>query len=85
VQEKEDRFEQSWRAYPRKVAKQVAMKAFEKIDPDEALLETMITAIGKWKTTDQWIKDTRQWYEMGQYGTGWDKGLCDMISSSKEG
>ena len=54
VQEKEERFERFWRAYPRKVAKQVAMKAFEKIDPDEALLETMIAAIGKWKTTDQW-------------------------------
>ena len=49
VQEKEERFERFWRAYPRKVAKQVAMKAFEKIDPDEALLETMIAAIGKWK------------------------------------
>ena len=54
VQEKEERFERFWSAYPRKVAKQIAMRAFEKIDPDEALLETMIAAIGKWKTTDQW-------------------------------
>ena len=30
------------------------MQSFEKIDPDAALLETMIAAIGKWKMTDQW-------------------------------
>ena len=54
VQEKEKLFERFWTAYPRKVAKQTAMRAFEKIDPDEAMLETMIAAIGKWKMTDQW-------------------------------
>ena len=47
-------FERFWTAYPRKVAKQTAMRAFEKIDPDEAMLETMIAAVGKWKMTDQW-------------------------------
>ena len=60
MQEKEERFERFWSAYPRKVAKQIAMRAFEKIDPDEALVETMIAAIGKWKLTDQWIKDGGQ-------------------------
>ena len=54
VQEKEKLFERFWTAYPRRVAKQTAMRAFEKIDPDEAMLETMIAAIGKWKMTDQW-------------------------------
>ena len=54
VQEKESLFERFWRAYPKKVAKQVAMRSFEKIDPDEALTEIMIAAIGKWKMTDQW-------------------------------
>ena len=69
VQEKEDRFEQSWRAYPRKVAKQVAMKAFEKIDPDEALLETMIAAIGKWKKG----KKFNEHWAMRRNGTIWDR------------
>ena len=59
-QEKETRFNRFWNAYPRKVAKQTALRAFEKINPDEALVERMIAAIGKWKTTDQWIKDGGQ-------------------------
>ena len=69
VQEKEDRFERFRRAYPRKVAKQVAVKAFERIDPDEALLETMIAAIGKWKKG----KKFNEYWAMRRNGTIWDR------------
>jgi hypothetical protein len=34
-----DRFEKFWSAYPRHEAKQNALKAFEKINPDDELLE----------------------------------------------
>ena len=69
VQEKEERFERFWSAYPRKVAKQIAMRAFEKIDPDEALLETMIAAIGKWKKG----KKFNEHWAMRRNGTIWDR------------
>ena len=50
-------FSRFWDTYPRHEAKEAAREAFEKLDPDEGLLETMITAIGKWKMTNQWKAD----------------------------
>lgn len=47
-------FDKFWAVYPRHEGKQAALKAFEKIGPDEALLETMITAITKQKRSEQW-------------------------------
>ena len=51
------RFERFWAAYPRKQDKQRAKKEFEALKPDEDLLKTMLTAIERWKTTDQWTED----------------------------
>ena len=53
-------FDRFWTAYPRKVAKPDARKKFEKLNPDEALLETMLAAIEKQKRSDQWIRDGGQ-------------------------
>ena len=47
-------FEKFWSVYPRHEGKQNAVKAFAKLKPDEALLETMINAILKQKQSDQW-------------------------------
>jgi len=47
-------FSRFWEAYPRHEAKEAAREAFTKLGVDEGLLETMITAIGKWKKTNQW-------------------------------
>ena len=47
-------FEKFWSVYPRHEGKQTAVKAFDKINPDDALLETMITAILKQKQSEQW-------------------------------
>ena len=47
-------FSRFWEAYPRHEAKEAAREAFTKLGVDEGLLETMITAIGKWKKTTQW-------------------------------
>jgi hypothetical protein len=46
-----------WEAYPRKVGKQDAQKAFAKVNPDEALLAVMLTAIEKAKQTEGWQKE----------------------------
>jgi hypothetical protein len=47
-------FDTFWAVYPRHTDKQVARRAFVKIAPDDALLETMLTAIQRQKQTDQW-------------------------------
>lgn len=53
----QERFDRFWAAYPRHTAKQTAVKAFEKINPDEALLEQMLAAIASQKESDQWTRD----------------------------
>lgn len=55
-----ERFDRFWAAYPRKVAKPNALKAFNKINPDDELLMTMLSAIENQKKSEQWIKDSGQ-------------------------
>lgn len=47
-------FDKFWACYPRREGKQMAKKAFLKIKPDEALLNTMLEAIQKQKQSAQW-------------------------------
>ena len=54
-------FDRFWAAYPRHVAKQEALKRFEKLNPSEELLETMLKAIEKQKGSDQWTRDNGQY------------------------
>ena len=53
-------FDVFWSVYPKHEAKQAAKKAFDKLKPDEALVQTMVTAIEKWKQTDQWQENGGQ-------------------------
>ena len=52
-----DLFNQFWSSYPKHIAKQSAVKAFEKLKPDEKLLEAMLKAIAMQKESKQWEKD----------------------------
>jgi hypothetical protein len=54
----QDRFNLFWKAYPKKAAKPNAEKAFEKIDPDESLLDAMLSAIAWQSQTEDWIKES---------------------------
>lgn len=47
-------FEDFWTAYPVKRSKIDALKAWNKIQPDEALLQQMLEAIEDQKHTKQW-------------------------------
>lgn len=47
-------FQRFWSAYPKKVAKGTASKAFEKLCPDESLLQDILTALDWQKCTEQW-------------------------------
>lgn len=50
-------FERFWKAYPRKVAKADALKAFEKNVPGP-LLETVLNALEKQKRSEDWTRDS---------------------------
>jgi hypothetical protein len=53
-----DAFESKfWSAYPRKVAKASAAKAFAKINPDDALLTRMLAALTAHVASEQWRRD----------------------------
>ena len=54
-------FDAFWEAYPKKVAKEAARKAWEKLKPNEALGKEIIQAVEKAKNTTGWKK------EKGQY------------------
>ena len=57
---KDARFDRFWSVYPRKTAKVEAKKKFEKLNPDDQLLETMIKAVEQQKKSEQWTKDGGQ-------------------------
>ena len=50
-------FDRFWTAYPRKEGKPKAKAAFDKLKPDEGLLQRMLDSIERWKRTDQWQED----------------------------
>jgi len=47
-------FEKFWEVYPRKIGKKPAKLAWEKIKPDDGLLEKILLAVEKQKQTKQW-------------------------------
>lgn len=54
-------FDRFWAAYPRKKAKQDAMKAWAKLAPDMALCREMSAALKWQKQSAQWTKDGGQY------------------------
>lgn len=55
------RFNVFWKAYPKKVGKGAAERAWRKIKPTEALLQRMLVAIDKGKSSKQWNKENGQY------------------------
>lgn len=54
-------FDRFWKAYPLKKAKQAALKAWKKINPDKQLAETIIAAVEKQKRWEDWTRDNGQY------------------------
>ena len=50
-------FSDFWKAYPRKVAKANALKAWTKLAPDEALTRQIIAAVEAFRLSPDWLKD----------------------------
>jgi len=56
----ENSFLEFWSAYPKKVSKPDALKAWKKIKPDEELKNKIISAIDRAKQSKDWTKDDGQ-------------------------
>jgi len=54
-------FEDFWSAYPKKVGKDAAAKAFARRKVDEMLLASMLSAIGAQRRLEQWTRDGGQY------------------------
>lgn len=52
-----DAFERFWSVYPRKIGKQSAKRAFERV---KVPLETLVTAVERQKCSDQWAQNNGQ-------------------------
>lgn len=56
-----DRFDSFWKEYPKKVSKVAAIKAWKKLKPDGILYGTIMSALEKWKLSDEWQRDGGQY------------------------
>lgn len=56
----EENFNSFWAQYPKKTAKQAAFKAWKKINPNEELLNKMLSSLERQKKSAQWTKDGGQ-------------------------
>ena len=78
-----------WPAYPRKVAKASAAKAFAKINPDDALLTRMLAALAVHVSSEQWRRDDgryiphpatwlnqRRWEDEAESAAAFDPASC---------
>ena len=54
-------FESFWNEYPKKVSKQEAIKAFNKLEPDTTLLDTILEALRTQKRSSDWTRDNGQY------------------------
>jgi hypothetical protein len=50
-------FDRFWTAYPRKVAKAAAQKAWKRVAPTASLLEQMLVVLEEAKRSDQWLRE----------------------------
>ncbi len=53
-------FEKFWAAYPKKTAKQQAIKAWQKLNPDKVLINAILSSLEQQKRSVQWTKDGGQ-------------------------
>ncbi|MDU7339313.1 MAG: phage replisome organizer N-terminal domain-containing protein [Clostridium sp.] len=82
------RFSKFWDAYPKKVGKGAAEKAFKKYKPDDCLLDKMLSALSAQKKSDQWQKEGGQFVP---YPTTWlnqkrweDEAECSSVQGNSD-
>jgi len=60
-QKGDGRFDEFWKAYPRKVGKGAADKVWKRIKPNEHLFNQIMQALASQKNMPQWVKDGGQY------------------------
>lgn len=85
-------FDRFWTAYPKKVGKDAAAKAFAKRKPDEALLAVMLDAVGLQCASPAWKKDGGQfipnpatWLNQGRWQDEATEGGSDLAELFRRG
>ena len=76
-------FDRFWSIYPRRVARQAAIKAWRQINPDQALTETICEAVARQSRRESWQRDNgifiphaatwirgRRWEDVDDVATG---------------
>jgi hypothetical protein len=94
----EERFDAFWSAYPRKIGKEAARKAWRRIKPTEDHQRKIIAAIEKAKNCSQWQKDNglyipnpATWLNQGRWddeipqnSTGWKNNYLRRTRDHRE-
>lgn len=67
-------FSEFWKVWPNKVAKQEAVEAFRKVDPDAELLATILHSLKIQKSSRDQMKREKQWTPEWPYPATWLNG-----------
>lgn len=80
---KDTAFDLFWEAYPKKVKKPRALRAWKKIAPDKGKAEKIINAVNAWKLTDEWDKEAGRYIP---HPSTWlnDEGWENELPKSKD-
>lgn len=81
-EEPDTEFEAFWAAYPKKVAKKDALKAWKKINPNQELIDIIKSALERHKKSAQWTKDNGQYIPYPSTwlnGRRWEDDVTDSI------
>lgn len=65
-------FESFWSEYPKKISKQAALKAWNKLSPDDMLLKNILSALEIQTKSEQWTKDKGKYIP---YPASWLNGM----------
>lgn len=83
----EVRFAEFWSAYPKKVAKQYALKAWKRLKPDAELHDKIMRAVDAQKRSEQWRRDNGRyipnpatWLNGGQ----WDNDIEEVTGDAAD-
>lgn len=78
----ESAFDRFWEAYPKKKSKEDALKAWTKLNPDEHLVEDILQAVLRAKTSAEWLKEGGQFIP---YPGTWLRGKRWLDDGGPEG
>ena len=88
ISKKQERFNQFWASYPKKVGKQAAWKTWSKLNPDGELTEKILAAIEAQKGWRQWqeengryIPNPATWLNQGRWE---DEGVGGGLSGNNQ-